>query len=1044
MIFLKNLSFFLIFFIVFINGKAQTWKTFNRATTSTQLSNDNVTSAAKDIDGSFWFGTDYGVSHYNGILWKNYTLVDGLSHNKVLCIAIDKKGVKWFGTQNGLCRFDGKTWTKYLESKSDSWDSPISSIAIEPGGIKWIGTPGSGVYRYDDITWTNYKSELRDTYINSIAIDSLGVKWFGTRYGNMSKFDNLSWSNYAIEEDKISDLIKKIFIEKGNIKLIMGSKGAYRYDDMQFSQVYDVGLIFGIDDKGFKWANGSAGAYSYVQAYPELPFDDPEQSPYLPHLQASCVLQDSTGKRWFGTNEGVWTSGSRSSPISSKQYTNTSPLLSDYVEVIGVDSKRRTWLQASYDNLFRFDDSKWATVDSSITDRGFILQDGILFDDKDQLNLIGHSDLSYWQSNYASDNTCYAKDAKGNIWLGDNKGNLLKYDGDTTLLYENPYATPGRPVYCLAVDLKGDVWVGGETVIARFDGVSWHTEPFYPQNIYTNIAVDPQGDKWISPSVGLSKYDDKTKIEFQLPNDIGIRDIKVDAAGTKWFATSNGAYKFDGVTWTHFTTENGLAGNRLSQVYIDDFGDKWFFAAWDGLSRLSDGGPGPFKIYSQLKRGMVFHDRNGNGKKDNGEINLAEQIIQVENKYISTKADGVFTKQFPKGEYTFNYHPKKSWKMTTDSSVKVLISESGPNDTLYFGTKPSYEEHYVATQLTGSATRANFKSRYWLTIHNQGSFTENGSIVCVLDPRIKVEETEPVADSIIGSRIVWKFSSLLPFAGKQVQFITKMPGVEYLRDTLISLSYVNIASNRSIILRDTLKQVLTGSYDPNIKQVKQGIGINGNVLPGTILDYTIHFQNSGTDTAFNVVIKDSINFHLDLQSIEITGSSHPVSLDVRGQNIAAFIFENILLPDSGRNELGSIGFVTYRIKPKSNLAEGTLVTNKAFIYFDFNPPIVTNETKNTYHTPGSPLATGILENLDSHFVSFYPNPSKDEATLVFPASSQYTVLISDLEGKELVKMESVQNDRVFLDFKELSSGMYLYRVENREGLRLMGKFVISK
>jgi hypothetical protein len=48
------------------------------------------------------------------------------------------------------------------------------------------------------------------------------------------------------------------------------------------------------------------------------------------------------------------------------------------------------------------------------------------------------------------------------------------------------------------------------------------------------------------------------------------------------------------------------------------------------------------------------------------------------------------------------------------------------------------------------------------------------------------------------------------------------------------------------------------------------------------------------------------------------------------------------MPDSGRNELGSNGFVKFRIKPDSSVQPGMSIPNNASIYFDYNAPIVTN------------------------------------------------------------------------------------------------------
>jgi hypothetical protein len=67
--------------------------------------------------------------------------------------------------------------------------------------------------------------------------------------------------------------------------------------------------------------------------------------------------------------------------------------------------------------------------------------------------------------------------------------------------------------------------------------------------------------------------------------------------------------------------------------------------------------------------------------------------------------------------------------------------------------------------------------------------------------------------------------------------------------------------------------------------------------------------------------------------------------------IVKFNFPNINLPDSLSDEAGSKGFVRFKVKLKDNLPLGTTIENTAYIYFDFNAPIITNTTVNTIALP---------------------------------------------------------------------------------------------
>ncbi len=139
------------------------------------------------------------------------------------------------------------------------------------------------------------------------------------------------------------------------------------------------------------------------------------------------------------------------------------------------------------------------------------------------------------------------------------------------------------------------------------------------------------------------------------------------------------------------------------------------------------------------------------------------------------------------------------------------------------------------------------------------------------------------------------------------------------------------------------------SYDPNDKQVSPIGTTDQHFTPTTAsLKYLIRFQNTGSDTAYTVVLVDTLSEHLDMATLEVQGSSHPYKLGVsgKGRPVLTFTFNNINLPHAKRDSLGSNGFIQFSITPNAGLAEKTLIENFADIYFDYNDPIRTNTTTN--------------------------------------------------------------------------------------------------
>lgn len=146
------------------------------------------------------------------------------------------------------------------------------------------------------------------------------------------------------------------------------------------------------------------------------------------------------------------------------------------------------------------------------------------------------------------------------------------------------------------------------------------------------------------------------------------------------------------------------------------------------------------------------------------------------------------------------------------------------------------------------------------------------------------------------------------------------------------------------------------SHDPNDKEVTpKGCGPQGYVVMDDTLTYRIRFQNDGNAPAHLVVIRDTLDANLDISTVQTIGSSHANFLTVTGRELK-WTFPAIELPDSASDELGSQGYVKYRVAPLPGVASGTPIGNRASIYFDLNDPVVTNATLNTIATDPLPVA----------------------------------------------------------------------------------------
>ncbi len=236
-------------------------------------------------------------------------------------------------------------------------------------------------------------------------------------------------------------------------------------------------------------------------------------------------------------------------------------------------------------------------------------------------------------------------------------------------------------------------------------------------------------------------------------------------------------------------------------------------------------------------------------------------------------------------------------------------------------------------------------------------------------------------------------------------------------------------------LNDTLLYCypIVNSYDPNKKQVyPQDVEVGFEDW----FEYTVYFQNTGTAPAFNIRIKDSLDTKLDIETFEVVNYSH-LNYFAINNRVVTFLFPNIMLKDSSTNFIESIGFVRYRIKPKKNLALGTIIKNTAYIYFDYNYPIVTNTTINEFILP---ISVEEL-NVDIRNLTIYPNPFSNQFLVSFKPSDKTTVEVYNLLGGRVLTQQ-ITTLLTLLDLSNQPNGVYFVRVT--DGKEVLTKKVIKQ
>ena len=436
-----------------------------------------------------------------------------------------------------------------------------------------------------------------------------------------------------------------------------------------------------------------------------------------------------------------------------------------------------------------------------------------------------------------------------------------------------------------------------------------------------------------------------------------------------------------------------------------------------------------------LISGVVTFDEDNNGCDNTLDPNIPNVLITANdgtNEYGTfTNSNGGYVIDVPTGTYTTEVNglfEQYTVDPVSGSSSFVNLGETDTQDFCFTANQVFYDVEAVLLPLT--VARPGFDATYQLVYKNNGLSITNGSITFEFnDMQQTFVSSSQVPDVNNVNSLSFNYSNLQPFETRTIDITLNTfspPTVN--GDDILNLT-VSIQPTDSDIIPENnvynLEQIVVNSYDPNDKQVLQGAEITMEQA-NEYLDYLIRFQNTGTASAINVAITDELSNDLDWSTIQPLSSSHDYYARITNGNFVEFIFDNINLPAEQDDAEGSNGFVAFRIKPKSDVVVGDVITGLANIYFDFNAPIITNTVSTEIVEPLS-LNDYSIENQ----ITLYPNPTSGLLNLNFREDIVLSsVIITNISGSKVLEIkEPVDN----IDLSEYPSGVYFIKFSTDKG-----------
>ncbi|AGC78198.1 putative repeat protein (TIGR01451 family)/predicted secreted protein (Por secretion system target) [Nonlabens dokdonensis] len=393
---------------------------------------------------------------------------------------------------------------------------------------------------------------------------------------------------------------------------------------------------------------------------------------------------------------------------------------------------------------------------------------------------------------------------------------------------------------------------------------------------------------------------------------------------------------------------------------------------------------------------------------------------------FTSTINGNYTFLLPNITGNFTIEPVNSGNLiSTPNSINLTI-DATTNSYLNndFCLESNINGVDVSTQLISQTlARPGFDVDYDLIYTNNGNITTGSeSIVLNFDATKMTYLSSSITPSNISSNsITWNYSNLTPLEIRNITLtfnIFTPPTVnsgETLNFTgnITPLTDVN-PSNNNI----DFDQPVVNAYDPNDVLCIEGDQITPAQV-GDDLTYRIRFQNTGTASAVNIIVKTTLDQELDWSTFQPLTASHSYTTSLNNGNELTYTFNNINLEDSTTNEPNSHGWIFYKIKSKSTAVLGDDFEATANIYFDYNLPITTN----TYSTVVSnTLSTENLQHEDMWIL--YPNPALEELFVSTKQNATYSLY--DLSGK-LLKTGSLKEGVNKIDISQLSNGLYVIK-----------------
>lgn len=279
----------------------------------------------------------------------------------------------------------------------------------------------------------------------------------------------------------------------------------------------------------------------------------------LAQSQIYCILEDSQGYLWMGTNGGGL---SRFNGLEFETFTEDNGLTSNYILSLVLDEKQRLWVGT---------------------------QSGLCVLEGDSFRKIASptKNLKITSLAISQDET---------IIVGTNSGIFECLDSILVPFKPSGLETIGD-IFEIKIHKDGSIWIGSDAGVSKItkDSVqNFNKSNGLSGNLVRSICFDTLGYAWVGTygnGINLIKNGEIIKPEgFAINNKLIANDLFLYSPNQIWIATVNHGiciYNPNDSGYSQLTERSGLANDFINTIFKDSWGNFWIGSSGGGVSKYS-------------------------------------------------------------------------------------------------------------------------------------------------------------------------------------------------------------------------------------------------------------------------------------------------------------------------------------------------------------------------------------------------------------------------------------------------------------------------